>query len=203
MIPATNHDLKIKKRVQLVHIAANELGLLDPKKHDTDPEDEYHAILKRWNRPGTRQPVTSSLQMSYQQLGELLDFFTALGFKLKKAVRSAECGARNKGLPSSPAVPSASSAVKKKYESSIVGLKEEIKDLAIARWTESGWEQPLNNFCRRFGIQRWQWLDVAHGKSVKEALLRLQQGDTETPDSITRGQAVRGPGDAEKDQIPF
>jgi hypothetical protein len=59
------------------------------------------------------------------------------------------------------------------YESSIQGLKDEICDLAKARFGES-WELPLNNFCLRFGIKRWQWLDVAHGRAVKEALLRLQ-----------------------------
>ena len=181
MNPATNHDLKIRKRVQLVHIAANELGLLDPKRHDTDPEDEYHLILKRWNRPGTRQPVTSSLQMSYQQLGELLDFFSALGFKLR----------RKKGVSPRPRVPA---SPRPKYASSIAGLKEEITDLAKARFGES-WELPLNNFCRRFGLQRWQWLDVAHGKEGKAALLRLQQYDTGT----------RGRGDAETntEEVPF
>lgn len=57
------------------------------------------------------------------------------------------------------------------YASSIQGLRQEICDLARARWPE--WEQSLNAFCRRFGIQRWQWLDVSHGKAVKEALKRL------------------------------
>ncbi len=162
MNTAINHDLKIKKRIMLIHIAASELGFLDPKRHETDPEDDYHTILRRWNRRGTRQPVTSSLQMSYQQLGELLDFFKGLGFKLKSK-------------PSS--VTSASSAVnkssRKKYESSTKGLKDEICDLARERFGES-WELPLNNFCIRFGVKRWQWLDVSHGRAVKQALFRLQ-----------------------------
>jgi len=41
----------------------------------------------------------------------------------------------------------------------------------------TGWEQPLNNFCRRFGVARWQWLAVSHGIEVKAAILRLQNTD--------------------------
>lgn len=160
----TNHDHKIRKRVQLVHIAANELGLIDPqRKHATDTDDEYRLILRRWNRPGTRQPVTSSLQMSYQQLGELLEFFSGLGFRVKR-MRNEKPQAEGR----------------KKYESSIKGLREEICDLARARWGAS-WELPLNNFCRRFGIQRWQWLDVSHGRAVMAALRRMQEADGKAP----------------------
>ena len=157
MNTATNHDLKIRKRVQLVHIAANELGLLDPKKHDTDPDDEYHTILKRWNRSGTRQPVTSSLQMSYQQLGELLDFMSALGFKLKSKHPSPQ--------PSPPRVEGV-----KKYASSLDGLREEITDLARERWGAEH-EQSLNKLCRKFGVSHWRFLNVNHGKAVKARLI--------------------------------
>lgn len=219
MNTVSNYDLKIKKRIQLVHIAASELGLLDAKKHNTDPDDEYHTILARWNRPGTRpvrgsaeaghdnasngagQPVTSSLQMNYEQLGELLDFFKALGFKLKKkpspSSASSVYAQRSRVEPRVQGTPS---TVKKdswkKYDSSLQGLKDEICDLAKARWgrpspgpspaggedqvdkDNSGcWELPLNNFCQRFGVKRWQWLDVAHGKEVKAALIRLQSTD--------------------------
>ncbi len=66
----------------------------------------------------------------------------------------------------------------KKYESSIGGLRAEVCDLARERFGES-WELPLNNFCRRFGMAKWQWLDVEHGKAVKQALMRLQAGKPE------------------------
>lgn len=163
MNTATNHDLKIKKRIQLVHIAANELGLLDPKQHETDPEDEYHLILKRWNRPGTRQPITSSKQMSYEQLGELLTFLEALGFKLKK-----------KAAPSS--APSAPLREKKKYASSLDGLREEITDLARQRWGEE-WERSLNALCRKFGVSHWRFLNVDHGKAVKQRIRSWEESD--------------------------
>jgi hypothetical protein len=61
----------------------------------------------------------------------------------------------------------------KRYDSSIAGLKQEITDLAKARWSDA-WELPLNNFCLRFGVKRWQWLDVSHGRAVKDVLIRLQ-----------------------------
>ncbi len=160
MNTASNYDAKIKKRVQLVHIAAAELGLLDPKKHETDPDDQYHMILRRWNRPGTRQPVTSSLQMNYAQLGELLDFFKTLGFKLKKSVRSSEFVVRSKDNPS----PQPSQW--KKYESSLAGLKLEIRDLAKARWPDT-WSSSLNALCRKFGVDHYNFLNVNHAKAVK------------------------------------
>ena len=62
----------------------------------------------------------------------------------------------------------------KKYESSLQGLRQEVQDLARERFGES-WEQPLNMFCRRFGVQHYRWLDVSHAKAVKEALIRLQK----------------------------
>lgn len=59
------------------------------------------------------------------------------------------------------------------YTSSLKGLRDEICDLARERFGES-WELPLNNFCVRFGVKRWQWLNVSHGRAVKAALVRLQ-----------------------------
>ncbi len=185
----SNYDLKIKKRIQLVHIAANELGLLDPKKHETDPDDEYHVILARWNRPGTRQPVTSSLQMNYQQLGELLDFLKALGFKIRRKATETRPGD----------VEATKEQSWKKYESSLAGLKQEVCSLAAERFGES-WELPLNNLCRRFGVKRWQWLDVNHGKAVKAALLRLQN-TAGSPQAEAKGDEDRR--EATEDNIPF
>ena len=74
------------------------------------------------------------------------------------------------------------------YASSIQGLKDEICDLAKARWGDA-WELPLNNFCLRFGIKRWQWLDVSHGRAVKDVLLRLQNAMPSAP------CAMRQPGE--------
>ncbi len=190
MNTVSNYDLKIKKRIQLVHIAAIELGLLDPKKHETDPDDDYHTILKRWNRPGTRQQVTSSLQMNYEQLGELLDFFKALGFRLRRKEGSNRLNGSSRSNGSNKSNDSNGSnqnASWKKFESSLAGLKQEICNLAWVRWggikpgpgvpPDEVWEAPLNNFCQRFGVKRWQWMDVNHGKAVKGALLRLQNTD--------------------------
>jgi hypothetical protein len=170
----SNYDLKIKTRIKLVHIAASALGLLDPKRHNTDPDDDYHRVLARWNRQGSRQPVTSSLQMNYQQLGELLEFFTGLGFKLKK-----QGSGVNRPSPTSPTRGEATSEARpswKKYDSSIQGLRDEIADLAKARWGES-WEMSLNSLCRRFGVRHWKWLDVAHGKEIKKTIQRMQSAE--------------------------
>ncbi len=169
MNTATNHDLKIRKRIQLVHIAANELGLLDPKRHETDPDDKYHLILQRWNRQGTRQPVTSSTQMTYQQLGELLTFLKALGFKIRNKKTDRPAGGADRGQ---------TKPEWKKYESSVKGIKEEICDLARQRWGEEKWESALNALVRGFGVGHWKWLDVSHGKAVKAAIIRLQRTST-------------------------
>ena len=65
---------------------------------------------------------------------------------------------------------------KPSYESSVNGLRTEICDIARERFGES-WELPLNNFCQRFGVRHWKWLDVSHGKAVKEALIRLRNAN--------------------------
>jgi hypothetical protein len=191
MNTATSYDIKIKTRIKLVHIAKNELRL---------DEQNYRAILAQWNRQGTRQPVTSSLQMTHGQLGELLEFFKGLGFKLRTAGQGS--GVKGHGS-SSPAVPSAPSAVNKnswkKYDSSLDGLKKEICDLAKERWGhgsgvmgQESWEISLNNVCIRFGVKRWQRLDVAHGKEIKAFFLRL----THDPCPLT-------PDPSSDNEVPF
>lgn len=65
----------------------------------------------------------------------------------------------------------------KRYPSSLAGLKEEVCDLARQRWGE-GWETSLNAFCGKFGVQRWQWLNVNHAVAIKRRLMELQ-GDTD------------------------
>ena len=189
MKTASNYDLKIKQRIKLVHIAANELGLLDPKRHNTDPDDEYHTILARWHRPGTRQLVTSSTQMSYQQLGELLEFFKALGFRFKKGSSGSNDSNGLNGLNKKGSW--------KKYDSSMQGLKDELCDLARGRFGVDGWEQPLNSLCQRCGVKRWQWLDVAHAKSVKEILHRMNRDDARQQQ---KPFATEG---TEKNEVPF
>jgi hypothetical protein len=188
MNPATNYDQQRAKLIRMVHIAANELSLLDPKRHETDPDDEYHLLLRQWNRPGTRQPVTSSTQMNTAQLAELYQYLKRLGFRVRS--KKPDDRSQTDSPPSSrPSRPRGEDVSWKKYESSIKGLRDEICDLAKARFGES-WELPLNNFCRRFGIERWQWLDVNHGKAVKGALIRLQNPQSEI-------------GNPQLDEVPF
>lgn len=155
MNTATNYDLKIKKRIQLVHIAKQELRM---------SEEDYRLILKNQFK------VKSSKELGFHRLGELLIFMQGLGFKVKTAPHR-----------TSPTRGEATAAPKakpawKKYESSIQGLKDEITDLAKARWGE-GWETPLNSLCQRFGVRHWKWLDVAHGKEIKKAIQRMQSAE--------------------------
>ena len=79
-------------------------------------------------------------------------------------------------------------ATKRQYSSTIAGLRNEICDLARARWGLNGgqgstgtdtetrgrgdWETALNNLCKKFGVSHFRFLDVAHGKAVKERLLQ-------------------------------
>jgi len=207
----SNYDLKIKKRIQLVHIAAQELGLVDKgpgsrvQGPGSVPDDDYHRILTRWNRQGTRQPVTSSLQMNYGQLGELLEFFEGLGFKLKKTGSGVQGpGAMKSSEPS--AAPREKKGSWKKYESSIEGLRQEICDLAKARWGDD-FERSLNALCQRFGIRHWKWLDVAHGKEIKNAILRMNAADHAPETHPHPGPLPEGEGFPDKnsslDEVPF
>lgn len=170
MNPATNYDAKIKTRIKLVHIAKHELHLDD---------DNYRAILSQWKKQGTRQPAESSKDLTWHQLGELLIYFKGLGFK----IRSQESGVRSQDKTTPEKKESW-----KKYESSITGLKEEICDLAKARFGGDAWELPLNSFCARFGVKRWQWLDVSHGRAVKAALLRLSKPQSEIDNPKSDGE---------------
>src|SRR5574341_744574 len=148
----THYDQKRAKLIKMVHIAANELRLLDPKRHESDLDDEYHLLLRQWNRPGTRQPVTSSTQMSTEQLSELYRHLKRLGFKV-----------RPKDSSAASAPPREKDSSWKKYPSSIDGLRQELCDLAKERWGLE-WERPLNSLCIHFGVRHWKWLDVAHAK---------------------------------------
>ncbi|MFQ5901494.1 MAG: hypothetical protein ACE5IH_08060, partial [Thermodesulfobacteriota bacterium] len=58
------------------------------------------------------------------------------------------------------------------YESSRKGIIDEIIDLAKARFGD-GFERPLNNLCKRFGISHYKWLDVRHGKALKKRLKEI------------------------------
>ena len=131
----SNYDQKRAKLIKLAHIAANELGLISQGPGSgvkgQGMEDEYHLILRRWNRPGTRQPVTSSLQMSTAQLDELLLFFKGLGFKVKR--KSGDADKRESGT--------SASTHQRMYASSLTGLKDEICDLAKKRWGQGSSSQ--------------------------------------------------------------
>ena len=59
----------------------------------------------------------------------------------------------------------------KQYPSTMQGLKDEIRDMAKVRWGSSDWENSLNNLCRRFGIDHYLFLDMRHGKAVKQRLI--------------------------------
>jgi len=194
---ATHHMQKHARLIKLVHIAANELGLLDPKRHATDTDDEYHLLLHRWNRQGTRQPVTSSLQMTTAQLDELLVFFMGLGFKVRGSVDASKRG--SEASASTP--PRIDASTPRSYPSSIAGLKEEVTDMAKARWGDS-WETSLNSFCLRFGVKRWQWLDVAHGKAVKVAMMRISVDESKRESNPAA--STHSPIDASTDpEVPF
>lgn len=86
-----------------------------------------------------------------------------------------------------PKRPSASSADKKKYASSMAGLREEIKDLAKARWPDT-WSSSLNNLCRKFGVDHHNFLDMSHAKAVKQRLINWNREGAEG---------------AKKDEVPF
>jgi hypothetical protein len=62
---------------------------------------------------------------------------------------------------------------KRTYASSMQGLREEITDLAKARWGET-WSSSLNSLCRKFGVDHYNFLDMSHGKAVK-GWLRAQR----------------------------
>ena len=61
---------------------------------------------------------------------------------------------------------------KPRYEQSLNGLKEELKDLAAVRWGD-GWENSLNAFCQAFGVSHYNFLDVTHAKAVKKRLIEM------------------------------
>ena len=105
-------------------------------------QDEYRMILRE------RYGVETSKDLTTEEASDLLEYFRGLGFPLQRPERAP--------LP--------------KHESSLFGLREEVRDLALMRWGE-GWERPLNALCRRFGVDRWQWLDVKHGKAIKAWLM--------------------------------
>ena len=61
----------------------------------------------------------------------------------------------------------------KKYPASLDGLKQEVCDIAKQRWGMA-WEESLNAFCRKFGVMKWQWLNVGHAVAVKKRLREMQ-----------------------------
>lgn len=116
-------------------------------------DDEYRTILS------DRYWVNSCTDLSYKDASDLIDYFKELGFRVKVK--------RGKGSTQLP-------KDLKRYKSSRSGLIEEIEDIAKQRYGE-GWEAPLNALCRKFGVQRYQWLDISHGKAVKRRLLEMEE----------------------------
>jgi hypothetical protein len=90
----------------------------------------------------------------------------------------------NRPSPTSPTRGEATASAKK-YPSSMQGLRDEIKDLAKARWGES-WSSSLNSLCRRFGIEHYNFLDLAHGKAVKQRLITWEDKTHHQDASIHR-----------------
>lgn len=145
--PDTVRDLRIKKRIQLVHVAKSQLGLDD---------GAYRLILSQWN-------VTSSKQMTLRQLEDLLLYFKSIGFRGKPG---------HAAVAAHSALRAPHSALKK-YPSTMQGLRDEIADLARARWGET-WEHSLNTLCRKFGVDHHRFIDISHGKAIKAAIIRMQ-----------------------------
>ncbi len=63
---------------------------------------------------------------------------------------------------------------RKKYDSSLKGLKEEIADIALARFGPE-FEGPLNALCKKFNVTHYKWLKVSQAKEIKKTLTRLQE----------------------------
>jgi hypothetical protein len=78
----------------------------------------------------------------------------------------------------------------KMYPASLAGLKQEIIDIAKARWGGSSagseWEGSLNAFCVKFGVMKWQWLNISHARAIKKRLKELQ-GKPTTPTPPCQG----------------
>lgn len=141
----TVRDLRKKKRIQLVHVAKHQLGLTD---------DNYRAILSQWK-------VESSKDMTLFQLGQLLDYLKVLGFRGKPGHKALADPSPRLRVPASP---------RPKHPSTMQGLRDEIQDLARDRWPGS-WEHSLNTLCKKFGVDHVRFLDVTHGKALKQWLL--------------------------------
>ncbi|MDH3976439.1 MAG: hypothetical protein OEV42_19415 [Deltaproteobacteria bacterium] len=71
----------------------------------------------------------------------------------------------------------------RKYAPGIAGLKYEIKDLAMTRWGDE-WEGSLNKFCKGFGVDRYQFLNIAIGKVVKKRLVELSRKAAESAEKL-------------------
>lgn len=89
------------------------------------------------------------------------------------------------GVPSTP-LPPASGGQWKRYESSRVGLLEEIKDIALARFGQD-YIVPLNSLCARFGeSDGYRKMRVSALKELKRRLKELNRDDPRTDDPPCR-----------------
>jgi len=122
-------------------------------------DDEYRTILS------DRYWVNSCTQLSYKDASDLIDHFKELGFRMK-VKRGKQSMQRPRDV--------------KRYKSSRAGLIEEIEDIARERFGE-GWEVPLNALCRKFGVEKYRWLDISHGKVIKARLKEMQEQKRKVP----------------------
>ncbi len=85
-------------QIKLIHVAANQLGLIWKKEQFVDSdfaEDPYHQILSGFNNiNGT--PAASCKELNYDQANILLQIFKQLGFKTKTNNQFAERFPKNR-----------------------------------------------------------------------------------------------------------
>ncbi len=76
------------------------------------------------------------------------------------------------------------------YASSMQGLRAEICDLARARWGDA-WSSSLNNLCRKFGVDHYNFLNFAHGKAVKAWFVKNHSSESR----VRSSEKLQGWGD--------
>jgi hypothetical protein len=136
-----------KIQIKLIKIGQKQIGLSDEQYRDM-LSDRY------WKH--------SCTELTYKEASDLIDHFKTLGFAV---------------TPPSPSYVKRGQAKRggvTRYESSIAGLRQEIADIARERFGRD-FESPLNALCKKFKVDHWKFLNVATGKEIKAALIRMQQ----------------------------
>lgn len=70
-------------QIKLIHVAANELGLIDKDAHARGEEDPYRQILSGF-KTAAGDKAGSCKDLNYEQADILLGTFKRLGFKIKR-----------------------------------------------------------------------------------------------------------------------